>query len=139
MPELAAADRDGGRLHAPFTVTRALLRYGRTYEPSVKSFEPYDRIQDPYPEAHDALRALIQKSLGERRPAYIFVNNRLEGNAPGTIRGVLDSLEMINSRWNGGSVRTRKWASAPCSTDGTLHVGRSAPLTVPVPFRLIFQ
>jgi hypothetical protein len=44
----------------------------------VKPFEPYDRIQDPYPEAYDGLKALIQKSLGERRPAYIFVNNRLE-------------------------------------------------------------
>lgn len=42
-----------------------------------------------YPEAHDTLRFLIQKSLGERRPAFIFVNNRLDGNAPGTIRGVL--------------------------------------------------
>ena len=59
----------------------------------MKTFEPYERIQEPYPESHDALRNLIQSSLGQRRPAYIFVNNRLEGNAPGTIRGVIDSLE----------------------------------------------
>jgi hypothetical protein len=70
-------------------VTRALLRYGRNYETAVKTFTPYDRIRDPHAESHDALRNLIQSSLGQRRPAYIFVNNRLEGNAPGTIRGVM--------------------------------------------------
>ena len=53
MPEAHTAD---------FFVTRALLRYGRTYETAVKTFEPYDRIQDPYPQSHDALRSLIQSS-----------------------------------------------------------------------------
>jgi hypothetical protein len=35
-------------------VFNALLRYGRNYETAVKSFEPYDRIKAPYPEAHEA-------------------------------------------------------------------------------------
>ena len=93
MPELQRQVAMEGAYTAPFTVTRALLRYGSSYEIAVKSFWPYERIQDPYPESHDVLRTLIQKSLGQRRPAYIFVNNRLEGNAPGTTRGLVDSLE----------------------------------------------
>jgi hypothetical protein len=93
MPELQRQIAIADAHTADFTVTRALLRYGRSYETAVKSFEPYDRIQDPYPKSHGALRNLIQSSLGQRWAAYIFVNNRPEGNAPGTIRGVVDSLD----------------------------------------------
>jgi uncharacterized protein YecE (DUF72 family) len=100
MPELHRQLAIDGAHTADFTVTRALLRYGRSYETAVKAFEPYDRIQDPYPESHEALLALIQTSLGQRRPAYIFVNNRLEGNAPGTIRGVIDLVEQAHTRAN---------------------------------------
>jgi len=28
----------------------------------------------------------------EKQPAFVFVNNRLEGNAPGTIEAVADQL-----------------------------------------------
>ncbi len=34
------------------------------------------------------MRALIQRSRTERRLAFLFVNNRLEGNAPLTIMSV---------------------------------------------------
>jgi uncharacterized protein YecE (DUF72 family) len=76
---------------ADFTVVRALLRHGRPYEDAVAQFAPYDQIRDENPEARDALRALIRRMREERREAYIFVNNRLEGNAPETIRAVLDA------------------------------------------------
>jgi uncharacterized protein YecE (DUF72 family) len=94
MPDLPAQTAIADAYTAGFTVTRALLRRGRAYEEAVKTFEPYSAVQDPIPETREALRRLIQKSLGERRPAYIFVNNRLEGNAPGTIEAVVDSLEL---------------------------------------------
>ncbi|MEO6759083.1 MAG: DUF72 domain-containing protein [Saprospiraceae bacterium] len=94
MPDLPVQTSIDDAYTAGFTVTRALLRRGRAYEDAVKSFSPYREIQDPIPETRDALRALIQKSLGERKMAYIFVNNRLEGNAPGTIEAVVDSLEL---------------------------------------------
>ena len=74
---------------ADFTVARGLLRPGRTYEDAVKMFTPYDQIRDENTEARDALRKLIQRMREERRAAYIFVNNRLEGNAPETIRAVI--------------------------------------------------
>jgi uncharacterized protein YecE (DUF72 family) len=75
---------------ADFTVVRGLLRQGRAYEDAVKQFTPYDRVQDENPEARDALRVLIRRMREERRAAYIFVNNRLEGNAPETIRAVIE-------------------------------------------------
>jgi hypothetical protein len=75
---------------ADFTVVRGLLRQGRKYEDAVQQFTPYDRVRDENPEARDALRALIRRMREERRASYIFVNNRLEGNAPETIRAVVE-------------------------------------------------
>ena len=75
---------------ADFTVVRALLRQGRAYEDAVQQFTPYDRVRDENPEARESLRKVIQRMREERRAAYIFVNNRLEGNAPETIRAVTE-------------------------------------------------
>ena len=61
-----------------------------TYEQAVEKFAPYDHIQDPNPQARDAIRAVIDRSRRRREPAYLFINNRLEGNAPMTIKAILD-------------------------------------------------
>lgn len=90
MPELELQLRLPQAFTADFTVCRALLRRGRSYEEAVRLFQPYDRIQDPNPEVRAALRTLIQQSRQARRTAYIFVNNRLEGNAPETIRAIVE-------------------------------------------------
>lgn len=74
---------------ADFTVTRALLRRGRPYEDAVAKFAPYREIQDPNPDTRDALRKLIAQAKQRNQPAYIFVNNRLEGSAPGTIEAIV--------------------------------------------------
>ncbi len=74
---------------ADFTVVRALLKQGRPYEQAVEKFQPYDRIQEENPEAREALRKVIQRMREERRSAYVFVNNRLEGNSPETIQAVV--------------------------------------------------
>ena len=71
-------------------MVRALLRQGRAYEDAVQQFSPYDKVRDENPEARESLRKLIQRMREERRAAYIFVNNRLEGNAPETIRAVIE-------------------------------------------------
>ena len=75
---------------AKFTVARALLRKGRPYEDAVAKFTPYERVQDPNPETRDALRLLIAQARKRHEPSYIFVNNRLEGNAPETIESIMD-------------------------------------------------
>jgi uncharacterized protein YecE (DUF72 family) len=91
MPALSEQMALPGAFTAAFTVTRALLRQGRAYEDAVARFAPYDRVQDENPEARESLRALIRRMREERDAAYIFVNNRLEGNAPETIRAVIEA------------------------------------------------
>jgi hypothetical protein len=48
-------------------------------------------VQDPNPETRDALRLLIARARERHQPSYIFVNNRLEGNAPETIEAITDA------------------------------------------------
>ena len=73
---------------------RLLLKPGRKYEEAVKLFSPYDRIKDIYPEARVAGARLIQEARSGDGAAkgFIYVNNRLEGNAPGTIEAVADAI-----------------------------------------------
>ncbi|MDZ7637818.1 MAG: DUF72 domain-containing protein [Bryobacterales bacterium] len=92
MPTLREQMAEEAAYTADFVVSRALLRRGRQYEQAVKSFEPYTRVQDPNPEARQALAQLGRRAELEKRIAYIFVNNRLEGNAPETMMAVADLL-----------------------------------------------
>jgi uncharacterized protein YecE (DUF72 family) len=77
---------------AGFTVARALLRPGRSYADAVKLFEPYDRIRDPQPGLRQDLLRLVLEAMRRRIEVLILVNNRLEGNAPGTIRALVAAL-----------------------------------------------
>ena len=79
-------------LPASFTVARALLRPGRKYVDAVKLFEPYDRIRDPQPGQRQDLLRLVAEALRRRIEALILVNNRLEGNAPATIRALAAAM-----------------------------------------------
>lgn len=88
MPEIHRQIARDDAFTADFTVARALLRYGRSYESAVAQFEPYDRIQETNPEGREALKDLVQRSITTKRSAFIFVNNRFEGNAPGTIQAI---------------------------------------------------
>ena len=89
MPELAVQLATPGIFTAGFTVVRALLRQGRPYERAVEMFSPYSEVKDPNPEARAVLRSLIAQERDRKRTAYIFVNNRLEGNAPKTIEAII--------------------------------------------------
>ena len=90
MPPLGEQLAIPGAFTADFTVVRALLREGRTYEQAVEQFAPYDQLRDENPAAREALRALIRRLREERRAALIFVNNRFEGNAPTTIQAIAE-------------------------------------------------
>ena len=92
MPELLDQIDMPGAYTADFTVVRALLKKGRAYEQAVKAFEPYKQIQEPNPRAREAMRRIAERAWKTRQPAYVFVNNRLEGNAPGTIEAVADAI-----------------------------------------------
>ena len=91
MPELRHQLSIPDSITADFLVCRALLRRGRVYEQAVGLFEPYREIQDPNPEARDSMRILIGRAREDKRMLFLFVNNRLEGNAPLTILSVVES------------------------------------------------
>ncbi len=94
MPELTAqADLPGALDAADFLIARALLRHGQAYEQAVDAFEPYRDVQAPVPAARQGLKRLAEHALGRKIPAFLLVNNRLEGNAPGTIEAVAASLD----------------------------------------------
>lgn len=90
MPGLAQQIAVPEAFTADFTVCRALLRRGRPYEEAVKLFTPYEEIRDPNPEGRRAIRDLIAHARSNRLGAFIFVNNRFEGNAPRTIEAIVE-------------------------------------------------
>jgi hypothetical protein len=90
MPPLAEQMNRPNTFTAGFSVTRALLTPGRTYEVAVQTFQPYNRIKEPNQAVRDALRQVLVRAKMRSEPSYIFVNNRLEGFAPGTILAVTE-------------------------------------------------
>jgi len=90
MPELKAQIAIPGSATGDFLVCRALLRRGRVYEEAVDAFAPYTHIQDPNPEARESMRVLIGRARENRQFFFLFVNNRLEGNAPLTILSLVE-------------------------------------------------
>ena len=90
MPELRHQMAIPDSMTADFLVCRALLRRGRVYEDAVASFSPYTEVQDPNPEARESMRILIGRAKENKEFLFLFVNNRLEGNAPMTILSVVD-------------------------------------------------
>jgi uncharacterized protein YecE (DUF72 family) len=90
MPELPAQLAVPNSITADFLVCRALLRRGRPYEEAVEAFQPYSEVRDPNIFARQGLREIVQIAKREKRTAFVFVNNRLEGNSPGTIVAITD-------------------------------------------------
>jgi uncharacterized protein YecE (DUF72 family) len=71
---------------------RFLLKPGRKYEEAVRLFEPYGQVKEPNTEAREAGATLVREGAesGSKRKTFIYVNNRLEGNALETIKAMLD-------------------------------------------------
>jgi uncharacterized protein YecE (DUF72 family) len=90
MPELASQIALPESVTADFTVCRALLRHGRAYQQAVDKFAPYTETQDPNPEARQSMRLLIGRARENRQFMFLFVNNRLEGNAPLTVLSLVE-------------------------------------------------
>ena len=88
-PSLADQLRLPDPFTADFTVCRALLRRGRPYEQAVALFSPYEDLKDPNPEGRQGIRELIDAARRNERAAFLFVNNRFEGNAPLTIEAIV--------------------------------------------------
>ncbi len=75
-----------------FIVARGLLKPGRSYSEAVRLFDPYDRVREELPELRQDLLGLMREAIARNCDALIHVNNRAEGNAPGTIRALIQAL-----------------------------------------------
>ena len=89
MPPISEQIAMEGSDTAEFSVSRFLLKPGRTYEDAVKGFQPYTEIKERVDEARTTAGKLLEASFVRKRKGYIYVNNRLEGCAPLTIEGIL--------------------------------------------------
>ena len=90
MPEITEQIAIRESRTAPLVVARALLRRGRPYEEAVQAFSPYTEVREIDEPARRGLRELIDIARVDGRPAFLFVNNRLEGNSPGTIVSITE-------------------------------------------------
>lgn len=85
----------GSRTHPEFFGVRLLLKPGRRYEEAVKLFSPYNRVQEINTDGRVAGARLIKEvATSEGRiKAFIYVNNRFEGNALETIDAMIEEAE----------------------------------------------
>jgi uncharacterized protein YecE (DUF72 family) len=82
------------RTNPELVAARLLLKPNRKYEDAVKMFKPYDKILEINDEARTAGAALIAEGKkNPKRKTFLFVNNRLEGNALETIAAILEKLK----------------------------------------------
>ena len=74
---------------------RLLLKPGRAYKQAVDSFQPYDKLQEERPEAREAARRFLRGSAKKalKKKAYVYVNNRLEGNSLATLAALLEQAD----------------------------------------------
>jgi uncharacterized protein YecE (DUF72 family) len=98
MPSVSAQLAMPGSLTTPaFSGVRLLLKPGRKYQQAVDLFSPYNQLKEPYEEARAAAANLIKQILssGTGRKLFLYVNNRLEGNALLTILAILNRLDQM--------------------------------------------
>lgn len=84
----------GSRTDPDLVAARFLLKPGRKYEQAVKAFEPYSALKEENPEARAAGAGLIREGqlAGPKRKTFLYVNNRLEGNALATIAAMIEAV-----------------------------------------------
>jgi len=92
MPSVSEQMAMPGSVTNPNLVAaRFLMTPGRKYDESLKLFQPYDRLREPDEDARKAGAALIVggERYEPRRKTFVYVNNRLEGNALETIAAMI--------------------------------------------------
>jgi len=77
-----------------FIVLRLLTPLKMTYEVAKNRAEPYTKIVEELPLMHREMEQLVRQAVSEGRHAYVLVNNRAEGNAPLTVRALVDAMKI---------------------------------------------
>ncbi|MBV9490901.1 MAG: DUF72 domain-containing protein [Verrucomicrobia bacterium] len=86
MPSVEEQLRVSENGTADFAAARFLLTPGRAYEEAVQEFSPYTETKEVDPSARRAARTLIRDvAVRDGKPVFVYINNRLEGNALRTI------------------------------------------------------
>jgi uncharacterized protein YecE (DUF72 family) len=82
---------------AAFTAARFLLTPGRDYKDAVETFQPYDKTAQVDEEARQAGANLITKltKTPGKQPSFIYLNNRLEGNALNTLHAMIKKARIL--------------------------------------------
>jgi uncharacterized protein YecE (DUF72 family) len=92
MPSVIEQMAIAGSVTNPNLVAgRFLMTPGRKFDESLKLFQPYDRVKEPDENAREAGAALIVdgERYEHRRKTFVYINNRLEGNALETIAAMI--------------------------------------------------
>jgi uncharacterized protein YecE (DUF72 family) len=90
-PDLSEQVANPDAVTADFYVARALLKPGRTFTQAVKLFEPYSEVKEPYEPAREAFRQIMRLARDQKKTAFLYAGNRLEGHSPGTIQAIAES------------------------------------------------
>ncbi|MEZ4243372.1 MAG: DUF72 domain-containing protein [Nitrospira sp.] len=88
MPSLREQRQRMEHLTTPFIVLRLLTPLKIAYEAARNRAEPYNKIVGELPEIRRDTVELVKEAVGEKRKAYVLVNNRSEGNVP--LEGALE-------------------------------------------------
>jgi hypothetical protein len=92
LPELDKQAEMEGVETAVVTVVRALLAKALAHEKAVEAIEPYRETVEFNPAAREAMAEVAGRARMRKTPAFLFVNNRLEGHAPSTIEAMVDAV-----------------------------------------------
>lgn len=73
-------------------VVRWMLGRGFAYEAAKARYQPFDRVVDENPAVRRQVAALLRGAVDAGRAAYAIINNKAEGSAPLTVRGLVEEL-----------------------------------------------
>lgn len=73
---------------------RLLTPLTMKYEEAKRRAYPYNRIVEELPQMREETVNLVEQAVKEGKTAHVLVNNRLEGNAPETIRELRRRLRL---------------------------------------------
>jgi uncharacterized protein YecE (DUF72 family) len=92
MPAVSAQLAMPASRTSDFLAARFLLSPGRSYDQAVQAFSPYTETRAVDPDARAAAATIIcEAQTTTRRPSFLLVNNRLEGNALNTIASFIEA------------------------------------------------
>lgn len=76
-------------------VCRWNLQRGQRYAQARDRWAPFDRLQAPDLPTREALARLLVSTLDAGQPAWVTINNKAEGSAPGSVLALAQALRRV--------------------------------------------